>query len=120
MNNLNQRVGRLPFMAPEILSNQPYNGINADIFSLWQILFILVTGIKGFETANVNDQFYRNIIQHSIDHYCQIIDYHDLNLSQDFKNLFIRMVDPDPAQRPTIAQILNDDPWMKEINDLND
>ena len=46
------------------------------------------------------------------------IPLNDLNLSQSFKNLFIRMVDPEPNNRPTIEQILNDE-WMNEINNLN-
>ena len=117
MNNLNERVGKLNFMAPEILSNQPYNGIIADIFSLGQILFNLVSGLDGFKTANKNDHYYRYIINHQINEYWMLVDYYHLNLSQDFKNLYIRMVDPNPAQRPTIVQILND-PWMQEINNL--
>ena len=119
MNNLNQRVGRLPFMAPEILSNQPYDGIKADVFSLGQILFNLVTGFLGFETANINDNFYRFIIQHNIAQYWQNIDNHiNLNLSQNLKNLFISMVNPNPAQRPTVAQILLNNPWIQEVNNL--
>ena len=119
MNNLNRRTGRLPYIAPEILLNQPYNGITADIFSLGQILFNLVTGKKGgFNAANDNDPYYTFIIKHQIAHYWKLLDSHHLNVSQDFKNLFIGMVDPNPAQRPTIADILKD-PWMQEINDLN-
>ena len=118
MNNLNERVGALSFMAPEILLNQPYNGINADIFSLGQILFNLVTGLYGFHAARPNDQFYNLIIQQNIAQYWQNLG-NQINVSQEFKNLFIGMVDPNPAQRPTIAQILND-PWMQEINNLTE
>ena len=118
MNNLNERVGKLNIMAPEILSNQPYNGITADIFSLGQILFNLVTGLYGFHAARPNDQFYNLIIQQNIAQYWQNLG-NQINVSQEFKNLFIGMVDPNPAQRPTIAQILND-PWMQEINNLNE
>ena len=118
MNNLNQNAGILSFKAPEILLNQPYNGINADIFSLGQILFNLVTGLYGFHAANENDQFYNLIIQQNIAQYWQNLG-NQINVSQEFKNLFIGMVDPNPAQRPTIAQILND-PWMQEINNLNE
>ena len=118
MNNLNRRTGRLPYIAPEILLNQPYNGITADIFSLGQILFNLVTGLYGFQAARPNDQFYNLIIQQNIAQYWQNLG-NQINVSQDFKNLFIGMVDPNPAQRPTIAQILNA-PWMQEINNLNE
>ena len=50
--------------------------------------------------------------------YWQHVEKNTFNLSQDFKDLFIRMVNPNPTQRPTINQILND-AWMQEINNLN-
>ena len=115
MNNLQGHAGTKSYTAPEILANQPYDGILADIFSLGQLLFILVTGQFGFKSSTPNDDFYGLIMAQNLDHYWQLIANH--NLSQDFKDLFIRMVNPNPAQRPTIAQILNDT-WMQEINNL--
>ena len=120
MNNLQENFGTICYKAPEILTNQPYNGNIADVFSLGQILFNIVTGMHGFNSARQNDQFYSLIIQQHIAQYWQLIDNQiHLNLSQNFKNLFIRMVAHVPAQRPTIVQILND-PWMQEINNLNE
>ena len=41
-------------------------------------------------------------------------------LSEDFKELFYKMVLLNPQNRPnSIDEILNS-PWMKEINNLND
>ena len=120
MNNLQENLGTLCYKAPEVLTNQPYNGNLADIFSLGQILFNIVTGIHGFHSARQNDQFYGLIIAQHIAQYWQLVaNQAHLNLSQNFKNLFINMVAPVPAQRPTIVQILND-PWMQEINNLTD
>ena len=116
MNNLQGHAGTKSYTAPEVLANQPYDGILADIFSLGQLLFILVTGQFGFKSSTPNDHFYGLIMAQNLDHYWQLIANH--NLSQEFKDLFIRMVNPNPAQRPTINQILND-AWMQEINNLN-
>ena len=117
-NNLQDMQGTISYTAPEILLNQPYNGIQSDIFSLGQLLFVLVTGQLGFKHANQNDNFYRLIINPQ--NHAQYWEFfNNLNLSQSFKNLFVSMVAPNPGQRPTIDQILNDE-WMQEINNLND
>ena len=116
-NNLQDMQGTISYTAPELLLNQPYNGIQSDIFSLGQLLFVLVTGRLGFNNANQNDNFYRLIINpQNHAQYWAILN--DLNLSQSFKNLFVRIVAQNPNQRPTIDQILNDE-WMQEINNLN-
>ena len=44
---------------------------------------------------------------------------YNIHLSEEFKNLFIRMVNYNPNERPKIDKILNDE-WMKEINYLNE
>ena len=116
-NNLQDIHGITSYTAPELLLNQPYNGIQSDIFSLGQLLFVLVTGRLGFKHANQNDNFYRLIINPQ--NHAQYWEFfNNLNLSQSFKNLFVRMVAQNPNQRPTIDQILNDE-WMQEINNLN-
>ena len=116
-NNLNQYVGTVKYCAPEILSRIPYNGINADIFSLGQLLFFLVTKKFAFE-ATLKDRFYLCIASCHLARFWKIIPLNGLNLSQSFKDLFIRMVAYNPNKRPTINQILNDK-WMNEINNLN-
>ena len=42
-----------------------------------------------------------------------------IDLFPEFKDLFIRMVNPNPGQRPKIDDILNHE-WFREINDLNE
>jgi len=39
-------------------------------------------------------------------------------LSPEFKKLFIKLVNINPKERPTIGEIYNDE-WMNEINILN-
>ena len=117
-NNLQQQVGTLRYMAPEILNHQPYDGFKADIFSLGQLLFNLVTRMFGFQSSNDNDQFYTFIRNHQINAYWNQEQFQNLNLTNDFKDLFIRMVAFNPNERPRIEEILNHQ-WMQEINNLN-
>ena len=118
-NNLQERVGTYKYMAPEILSNKPYDGILSDIFSLAQLLFTMVTNRKGFQVATGTDKFYSLIMNHHFDIYWKLVDEYNLNLSQSFKDLYMRMVAFEPKKRPTIEEILNSE-WMQEINNLNE
>ena len=116
MDKLTKKVGTQNYIAPEIIMSRPYNGIKADIFSLGVSLFNLVTGQYGFTTANILNKHYKLIIGHNYDQFLNQIAI--LNLSQSFKNLFIKMIDYNPNNRPTIDEILTDE-WMQEINNLN-
>ena len=117
-NNLNGRAGTSEYMAPEIIENHPYDGFKADIFSLGQLLFNLVNKIYGFKSSSANDQYYSLIRNNHFNEYWNSGVFHNINPSNDFKSLFIKMVTYDPLQRPTIDDILNDQ-WMQEINNLN-
>ena len=50
-NNLNDYVGSIGYVAPEILQSVPYDGFKADIFSLGQLLFKIVNKILGFNSS---------------------------------------------------------------------
>ena len=118
--NLDECCGFAAYKAPEVISNKPYDGILADIFCLGQILFNLVNHINGFGCASSKDHYYKLIILKKYDQYWNILGRaYGVVLSQEFKNLFIKMVDVNPDERPTIEEILNDE-WMKEINHLNE
>ena len=118
-NNLQERVGTYKYMAPEILSNKPYDGILSDIFSLGKLLFSMVTQMQGFQVATPKDKFYSFIMNRSFGIYWKLFDSYNLNLSQSFKDLYMRMVAFEPKKRPTIEEILNSE-WMQEINNLNE
>ena len=117
-NNLQEFVGTISYTAPEILRHLPYDGIISDIFSLGQLLFTLVTGILGFHSSNEDNQLYQLILHRHYVQYWNSPAFNNLNLSESFKNLFVRMVAFAPNERPRIEDILND-PWMQEINNLN-
>ena len=96
-----------------------WKGIDADIFSLGALLFKLVTNKWGFNISTPKDLFYKNILFKNYNCYWNSIKSQiNKELSAEFKNLFINMILFKPEKRPRIKDILND-PWMKEINDLN-
>ena len=115
-NNLQEFVGNIPYVAPEIFNRQPYDGIISDIFSLGKLLFCLVRGRMAFIAPNINEQPYSFIRNYQYNDFWAF--YPGLNLSDNFKNLFVRMIAYKPEERPTINAILND-AWMQEINNLN-
>ena len=118
-NNLQGLAGTRMYAAPEIILNQPYNGIKCDVFSLGQLLFNLVTGRYGFEIAREDGPLYSLIRQQNYAAYWNRPKLVQLNLSDNFKNLFVRMVSFNQNLRPnSIDDILND-VWMQEINNLN-
>ena len=117
---LNKGIGTIPYVPPQIFINAVYNGSKADIFSLGVILFNLVTGKKGFNMAKNTDLLYRCIRNNHINEYWKLLfkKINNINLSQEFKDLYIRMVSFDENNRPTINQILNDI-WFNELTGLN-
>ena len=115
---LTEFLGTLNYVAPEIILNKPYNGFKADIFSLGVILLNLATSKIGFLEASKLDQYYRLIINEKYETYWNKVGKEINKVSKELKNLYIKMVSPNPDRRPSIEEILNDE-WMKEIYVLN-
>ena len=100
---------------------------SGDIFNLGVILFNLGTGKIPFpkdslkNNGNINSNFYKFIENKKFDKFWKLLEINGTikGLSQEFKNLFIKMVSKDPLERPNIEEIFNDD-WMKEISCLNE
>ena len=117
-NEFTDTVGTLKYEAPEILNDKPYNGFEVDIFSLGVTLFTLVTGTFCFQIAKRNNELYNLIKNKKYEKYWKKFENLGINLSNNFKNLFLRMVSYNPKERPIIEDILNDE-WIKDIKDLN-
>ena len=112
-------LNRVLYASPEIFLHRPYNGEKADIFSLGVILFNLVTGAIGFHKADHCDIFYKYIAKGQFKEYWENLSKKiNLNLSEEFKNLYFSMVSFKEKDRPNIDQILHN-PWFNEIVDLN-
>ena len=107
------------YRCPEMIEKNEFNGFQADVFSLGAILFNLETGLAGFATSHKNDSFYKHIINKNIGYYWNIFKDLNFELSDEFKELYLKMVSPNPLNRPKINQILESE-WMQKINNLNE
>jgi len=106
-------LGTINFAAPEILMKKAYDGQKSDIFALGVLLFTLVTCKIGFHRALKSDKYYRLVLNKKYDQYWSIISNQVGNVSNEFKDLYCKMISYDPSERPSIDGILNH-PWMKE------
>ena len=131
-NDLEEFISTPGFQAPEIIEKLPHDGQKADIFSLGQILFLIVFGKKGFDKPNRQDEFYKLIIEKEeknslkekeecLKNYWKKIGASIKNeiISEDFKDLYMKMVCPNPANRLTIRQIL-EHPWVISASKIDE
>ena len=108
------------YKCPEMWGKSGFIGEKADIFSLGVLLFNLVTGKFGFISSKRNDPFYIYIISKNFNKYWSLLKKHiKFPPSQDFKDLYIKMVSNSPKERPRITEILKSE-WMEEINKLDE
>ena len=112
---LNDFIDNRQYSSPQNLEHEPYNGEKADIFSLGAILFTLVTGKFGFESAKKNDTIYSHIYKDDGEYWNIHNSFHG---TVNFKNLYISMVDYHENKRPNISQVLSHH-WFDEINNLD-
>lgn len=112
LDNLNSFKGTLSYMAPEIKLRKTYDGRQVDIFSLGVILYSMVVGHFPFEEAKSSDFFYKIILKGQIDKYWRITG--EEKLSDDFKDLCMKMFSFDGNKRPTIEEI-KVHPWVKSL-----
>ena len=104
------------YATPEIWKKEKLNGEKADIFSLGVVLFLLVNSKYGFDKSKKTDKYYGLIVEKKYDEYWKKLKLE--NLSDDFKNLYLKMVAFEPGERPTFDEILNS-AWLKEVSNLS-
>lgn len=109
-NNTQQHLlrtscGTPHYVAPEVVSKrgQGYDGSKADIWSCGVILFVILAGYLPFHDQNIV-QMYRKVYKG--DFTCPSW------FSAEARELVTRMLDPDPATRITLAEIM-DSNWYK-------
>ena len=104
------------FISSEKLNTNDYDLFKADIFSLGAILFYLAFGKQGFLEPNSDDSLYSLIMENtnkSKENYCKKEGLClGQPISEDFKDLYWKMISSDPDSRPTIDEILNH-PWIR-------
>ncbi len=93
--NLETYCGSYAYAAPEVILGQPYIGEPADIWSMGVILYAMVVGRLPFKDNDVKT------LLSEISHHITLPSY----LTDDIKDLIVRMLTYNPLERVTIAQI---------------
>lgn len=92
------------YIAPEVLEGKQGHSYEVDIWSLGVILYTLIIGKPPFETNDVKTT-YRRIRMNNY-------NFPDtVNISDNAKDLVMKILNNDPSRRPTIDEILTH-PWI--------
>ncbi|KAL5716315.1 cAMP-dependent protein kinase [Ranunculus cassubicifolius] len=101
---LHTTCGTPNYVAPEVVHSKGYDGAKADLWSCGVILFVLMAGYLPFEDSNLM-ALYKKIFK--ADFTCPPW------FSTSAKKLVKRILDPNPASRITIAEVIEND-WFKK------
>ena len=115
---VNSFYGTENFQSPEILERKLFDGKKSDIFSLGVTLFIMYSGKFPFKQARKYDICYQFIYKKKYDNFWSMIlkkvfnGNNDNMPSEEFKDLFIKMIFPNENERISIQEIF-EHPWLK-------
>ena len=106
---LTEQIGTSFYIAPEVLKNG-YNE-KCDLWSCGVILYILLCGSPPFYGKNEKEIF-QKILDGNVNFKHKIWN----KISDDAKNLVIKLLQVDPSKRLSAAEALEDDWFKKNIN----
>ena len=109
-------INNLEYKPPEISEEKEYDGKKADIFNLGILLMILVTGFQGFKLSS-NYKILKEIEENK-NNFWKLFNNNNIKLSEELKDLNMKMISYNPDKRPNIEEILNH-PWFNEIKEMN-
>lgn len=109
---LSTYLGTTSYASPELLAHKQYYGVSNDIFAVGVIMFVLVTGNMPFRIASPKDPHYSLICKGDYESYWV---QRDIQVSNEFKDLFCSLVAQDYTQRPSLSEIKKSK-WMTSIN----
>ncbi|EOY31091.1 Salt overly sensitive protein 2a isoform 4 [Theobroma cacao] len=101
---LHTTCGTPNYVAPEVLSNQGYDGAAADVWSCGVVLFVIMAGYLPFDEIDLPTLYKKvNAAQFSFPFW----------FSPGAKSLVQKILDPNPKTRIKIEGIKND-PWFQK------
>ncbi|RDX97312.1 CBL-interacting protein kinase 2, partial [Mucuna pruriens] len=101
---LHTTCGTPAYVAPEVINRRGYDGAKADIWSCGVILYVLLAGFLPFKDSNLMEM-YRKIGRGEF----KFPNW----FSPDVRKLLLRILDPNPETRISIAKIM-ESPWYKK------
>ena len=102
-----EQCGTPAYLAPEIIRNKGYDGYISDIWSLGVLLHALTVGTVPFKAETLED-LYRKI---QAGNQSMLNDFEQ---SDELKDLLIKMLNINPFNRISAAEIQNH-PWQEEL-----
>ncbi|XP_047073113.1 CBL-interacting protein kinase 6 isoform X2 [Lolium rigidum] len=103
---LHTLCGTPGYAAPEVLQDKGYDGAKADLWSCGVILYVLLAGSLPFQDDNIVTMYKK--VQRG-DYRCPPW------LSTDARRLIPKLLDPNPATRITVAELV-EMPWFKKTS----
>ena len=110
---LRTRLGTSAYMAPEIHLGVPYSGQRVDLFTSAIIIFTMLSQRLPFRSATLADPHYYLYAVRRPEMFWEAHEeeFED-KYSDDFKDLFERMVAFNPEERPELEEVLGHE-WMR-------
>ncbi|KAK4486754.1 hypothetical protein RD792_006673 [Penstemon davidsonii] len=108
---LHTTCGTPAYVAPEVISRKGYDGAKADIWSCGVILFVLLAGYLPFHDSNLMEM-YKKISR---------AEYKFPSwLPPEARRLLSRILDPNPHTRMSIARIMENSWFKKDLDSKQD
>ena len=101
--------GKHNYMSPEIFENKEnFDGFSIDLWATGVILYIMLTGFPPYDQASVTDQRFELIVSGKL---VEQLHNWDIFVSDEAGDLMQRMLQMNPRDRPTLAQVMAH-PWV--------
>ena len=105
--------GKHNYMSPEVFANTDnFDGFAIDMWAAGVILYIMLTGFPPYDQASRTDQRFELIITGRL---IEQLRNWDIFLSGEAGDLMQSMLQLDPRDRPTLAQVMAH-PWVADEN----
>jgi len=101
-NYLKTQCGSPCYAAPEMIKGMKYNGLMIDLWACGIILFAMLCGYLPFDDKD-NNILFRKILQCKV----EFPNEKETYLSNEAKDLILRILTPNPSKRIQLEEILN-------------